>query len=68
MEHSQRKRRWGVALVCSAALAAGAAVGAQGHAAPLPAQVDVSTESCGPAGGGGPTEMVFGGWTHRHAR
>ena len=67
MKHSQKKRLWGVALVCSAALAGGAAVGAQGNAAPLPAQVDVGTESCGDTGGSGPTEKVFGGKTHRHA-
>ncbi len=67
MKQSQRKRRWGVVLVCSAALAGGAAVGAQGHAAPLPAQVDVSTASCGDSVGSGHAEKVFGGKTHRHA-
>ena len=68
MKHSQKKRLWGVALVCSAALAGGVAVGAQGNAAPLSAQVGVGTETCGDTVGGGPGEMVFGGKTHVHAR
>lgn len=68
MKHSQKRRWGGVALLCSAALAGGAAVGAQGHAAPVPTQADVSSACQETDGGTNHAEKMFGGRTHRHAR
>jgi hypothetical protein len=65
MEHTPKKRWWGVALLCSAALAVGAGAGAQGQEAP--AQPDPAAESCGTSTTEAPGGLWSGGRTHNHA-
>jgi hypothetical protein len=67
MNSTPKKRWWGLALLCSVALAAGAGAGAHGQEA-LPAQPDTAAASCSsPGGASGAGGLWFGGLTHHHA-